>query len=594
MISPNSELLNGEGPECVVRRDDDRDACAPSASRTMVQRNGLRPTQGLLEVGGCVAEAAGAPRGDPAAWRMSSSAGLGAGAAVIGRLPNDSPQRAITLSQNGIVHRWRWVDDGSEQDMLVLGAGASVSFSGPRLAAVLREATSAQVDAVERLAAGDPHAPLSLHTSAGGTPEMGPFVDALRPHLPWPEARTGDDGFVNLQTEGTSAVFAAVDICLQQAARDDGCGAPDKSPRRKVAVGAYSYHGPGSSSFGAAAPLGDSFGPKADQLIYPVPAARDMLPSETEADFHERTLAAFEAFLETHGHQIAVMLVEPQWGSSLAAQPWPADLLRSFIGLARKRSIYIVCDEIMCGLGRHGAGKLFLSEAWGLEPDVVTFGKSIGGSIFPLAGAVVRRGRRAFFSRDPDVGATQERGPRAAHLAVLQSHTYAGASGLALMVARATLASVSDVFDNVAKRGEQIALTMRFAMRTASAGMLRCHGQGLLWGAEWKLSSPEQAEAANEALVAACRAAGVWPYFVKGGFMVTPVLDVDEASLAVALERLVEAVRAVARSMWQIRALGQRTPRATGLAVRPGAGPTRQGEAGTGDDSTGVIMASAL
>lgn len=515
-----------------------------------------------------------------------SSVGLGAAAAVVGRLPNDSPQRAVTLSQQGLAHRWRWADDGSEQEVLVLGAGASVSFSGPRLAAVLGEATRAQADAVERLAAGEPHVPLSLHTSAGGTAEMAPFVEALRPHLPWPEARSsaGDDWFVNLQTEGTSAVLAAVDVCIQQAARDDGC-APDQSPRRKVAVGAYSYHGPASSSFGAAAPLGDSFGPKSDQLLYPVPAARDMRPGETEAEFHERILQAFEAFLETHGHDIAVMLVEPQWGSSLAAQPWPADLLRTFIKLAHQHSIYVVCDEIMCGLGRHGRGTLFLSEAWDLEPDAITFGKSVGGSLFPLAGAVVRRGRRAFLTRDePGLEPDEQRG-----MAVLQSHTYAGASGLALMVARATLVSVTEWFNNVAERGEQIASTMRFAMRSASAGMLRCHGQGLMWGAEWTLSSPGQIEAANEALAAACRAAGVWPYFVKGGFMLTPILDVDEASLAEALERLVAAVRAVARSMWQIKALGQRKSVPMDSTAPGAVRPAREDR-----PEVGVLLASAL
>ena len=39
----------------------------------------------------------------------------------------------------------------------------------------------------------------------------------------------------------------------------------------------------------------------------------------------------------------------------------------------------MLADEIMCGLGRHGKGTLFLSEAWDLNPDAVTFGKAIGG-----------------------------------------------------------------------------------------------------------------------------------------------------------------------------------------------------------------------
>jgi hypothetical protein len=56
----------------------------------------------------------------------------------------------------------------------------------------------------------------------------------------------------------------------------------------------------------------------------------------------------------------------------------------------------------------------------------------------------------------------------------------AGSSALALMAARATLRIVPAWFENIARRGEQIEATMRYAMRTASAGMLRCHGSGLV------------------------------------------------------------------------------------------------------------------
>ena len=86
-----------------------------------------------------------------------------AGSAVIGELPNDAPN-AIALSQNGIVHRWRWADDGSEQDMLVLGAGASVSFSGAAGGGPQGSRKSAD-ECSERLAAGEPHAPLAAHLS---------------------------------------------------------------------------------------------------------------------------------------------------------------------------------------------------------------------------------------------------------------------------------------------------------------------------------------------------------------------------------------------------------------------------------------------
>ena len=107
----------------------------------------------------------------------------------------------------------------------------------------------------------------------------------------------------------------------------------------------------------------------------------------------------------------------------------------------------------------------------------------------------------------------------------------------------------------------------------------------------------EQVEAATEALTTACRAAGVWPYFVKGGFMITPVLDVDEASLAVALQRLVAAVRMVARSMWQIKALGFGRSLASSLATNQTVRPTSESGRHAKDSpglSVGTMMTSAL
>ena len=86
--------------------------------------------------------------------------------------------------------------------------------------------------------------------------------------------------------------------------------------------------------------------------------------------------------------QIGVLLVEPQWGSSVAAQPWPKELLKNYIERAQSRGILVCCDEIMCGLGRHGQGPgLFLSDHrnWDLRPDAVTFGKAIGGGIYPMS-----------------------------------------------------------------------------------------------------------------------------------------------------------------------------------------------------------------
>ncbi len=65
----------------------------------------------------------------------------------------------------------------------------------------------------------------------------------------------------------------------------------------------------------------------------------------------------------------------------------------------------------MCGLGRHGKKGLFLSESWDLNPDAVTFGKAIGGGVYPLSGAIIKSGKRQF---------------EAEKQTVMQGHTYAG------------------------------------------------------------------------------------------------------------------------------------------------------------------------
>lgn len=139
--------------------------------------------------------------------------------------------------------------------------------------------------------------------------------------------------------------------------------------RTQVAVGATSYHGPPSTCFGANCPLWK----KQQQLIYPVPTAYGSYDEE-------ELLQKYETFLQENAPDIGVMLIEPQWGSSQAALPWPEHLLKKYVDMAREHGIKIICDEIMCGLGRHGKGTLFISEALGLDPDCVTV--SILGSHF--------------------------------------------------------------------------------------------------------------------------------------------------------------------------------------------------------------------
>src|SRR6202051_1500293 len=77
---------------------------------------------------------------------------------------------------------------------------------------------------------------------------------------------------------------------------------------------------------------------------------------------------------------VGVML-EPIQGE---AGVWPAtdQFLRELRALTREHGLLLIVDEIQTGMGR--TGKLFHYEHAGIEPDIMTLGKGIGGGV-PLA-----------------------------------------------------------------------------------------------------------------------------------------------------------------------------------------------------------------
>src|SRR5262249_31309137 len=127
-----------------------------------------------------------------------------------------------------------------------------------------------------------------------------------------------------------------------------------------------------------------------------------------EGGFHGRTLAtmsasgkkAFEPLFEPkvpgfckaklndldsvkaliNANTVAVML-EPIQGE---AGVWPATdaFLQELRALTREHGLLLIFDEIQTGMGR--TGKLFHYEHSGIEPDIMTLGKGIGGGV-PLA-----------------------------------------------------------------------------------------------------------------------------------------------------------------------------------------------------------------
>lgn len=84
---------------------------------------------------------------------------------------------------------------------------------------------------------------------------------------------------------------------------------------------------------------------------------------------------AFE-LLNTHGHELAAVIIEPVQGSNPRADILP--FLQRLEAECRRLGILVIHDEIITGfrLAPGGAGQY-----WPLQPDIVTWGKILGGGL---------------------------------------------------------------------------------------------------------------------------------------------------------------------------------------------------------------------
>jgi acetylornithine/N-succinyldiaminopimelate aminotransferase len=112
---------------------------------------------------------------------------------------------------------------------------------------------------------------------------------------------------------------------------------------------------------------------------------------------------------------VAVML-EPVQGEG-GVIPADAAFMKALRELTQARGILLIVDEVQSGMGR--TGKLFAYEHAGIEPDIMTLGKGIGGGV-PLAALLAREAICCF--EPGDQGGTYNGNPlmTAVGVAVLQ------------------------------------------------------------------------------------------------------------------------------------------------------------------------------
>ena len=133
------------------------------------------------------------------------------------------------------------------------------------------------------------------------------------------------------------------------------------------------------------------------------------------------------------------------------------DYIRQLRQLCDEQGILLIFDEVQTGLAR--TGKLFAYQHYGVEPDVMTLAKGIGGG-FPLAALLVKERFNIFEAGD-------------------QGGTYSG-QPLAMAVGLAVMQEVleKNLVDNAAIQGEYIQKKLREL--AARFQLTNIRGKGLL------------------------------------------------------------------------------------------------------------------
>ncbi|MFW5967279.1 MAG: aspartate aminotransferase family protein [Persicimonas sp.] len=237
-----------------------------------------------------------------------------------------------------------------------------------------------------------------------------------------------------------------------------------------------------------------------------------MVPGFRYADFND-----LEAVADAVGEETAAVMVEPIQGEG-GVRPARPEFLQGLRDLCDEHGALLIFDEVQTGVGR--IGELFAYRDYGVEPDIFTLAKGLGGGT-PIG---------AMLSTE-EIFKGWKRGSHASTF---------GGNPLVCSAAKVVLEEIEKegFLENVRRRGDQIRAGLeRLAERFEVITDVR--GRGLLVGAEC-------GEAAKS-IARACRDRGLLITTAGGDTLrLVPPLVVAEAEVEEALERLQVALEGVA------------------------------------------------
>lgn len=299
--------------------------------------------------------------------------------------------------------------------------------------------------------------------------------------------------------------------------------------RKRFIAFSGAYHGGSAGSMAISGHAVQAHAERAAGLVLiPYP---DVYRDEPAADPGAAVLAELDRRFATDvdPREVAALFIEPIQSDGGLLVP-PPGFLRALAERCRRHGILIACDEVKVGLGRTGLLHAFAHD--GLTPDIVTFGKGLGGGL-PLSAVV----GPAHVLDHATAFAMQ----------TLHGNPVSAAAGLAVLD---TIESEALV-ERAARMGARLLAGLRdVAQRHAIVGDVR--GRGLIIGVEMVegRASKAAARAAAAKVVVRALELGVVLYYVgkrSNVLELTPPLVIDEAAVDRAIELLGRAIGDVAQ-----------------------------------------------
>ena len=114
---------------------------------------------------------------------------------------------------------------------------------------------------------------------------------------------------------------------------------------------------------------------------------RNAKNGESEEDYATRLASDLEAFIIKEGPDtVAGFFAEPVIGSSGAIMP-PKTYFQKVHAVLRKYDILFVADEVITGIGR--TGKMWGSEKFDIEPDLMSCAKALSAGALPISALLI-------------------------------------------------------------------------------------------------------------------------------------------------------------------------------------------------------------